>query len=229
MEASWYHPRRRLSDYPNLSIVSFFAWVLLHIFIFLFVCHCLYIILIMSSKCIFNGNYCFNSQESVRIHVNYFIVNYSYTLPCCFWSWIPYRAKGLLLFFLPLFHWALSTSALAHIFSQIKVMDSYSHSLCACFTCSDSLSRSVSLFLRFSDPWKMALESAGGSIIAMLAELMVELLVSGDKQCPTICKWEYLISHLAHGEWSWVEKSFLLLLCLYCFFEWLIQASSSVE
>ncbi|KAI5605764.1 hypothetical protein BDE02_01G373600 [Populus trichocarpa] len=28
--------------------------------------------------------------------------------------------------------------------------------------------------LRFSDPWKMALESAGGSIIAMLAELMVE-------------------------------------------------------
>jgi hypothetical protein len=25
------------------------------------------------------------------------------------------------------------------------------------------------------------------------------LLVSGDKQCPTICKWEYLISHLAHG------------------------------
>jgi hypothetical protein len=74
MEASWYHPRRRLSDYPNLSIVSFFAWVLLHIFIFLFVCHSLYIILIMSSKCIFNGNYCFNSQESVRIHLNYFIV-----------------------------------------------------------------------------------------------------------------------------------------------------------
>jgi len=43
-------------------------------FLLLFVCHCLYIILIMSSKCIFNGNYCFNSQESVRIHVNYFIV-----------------------------------------------------------------------------------------------------------------------------------------------------------
>jgi hypothetical protein len=29
--------------------------------------------------------------------------------------------------------------------------------------------------------------------------LIIKLLVSGDKQCPTICKWEYLISHLAHG------------------------------
>jgi hypothetical protein len=48
-----------------LSEPFFLRWVLLHIIIFLFVCHCLYMILIMSSKCIFNGNYCFNSQVSV--------------------------------------------------------------------------------------------------------------------------------------------------------------------
>jgi len=28
---------------------------------------------------------------------------------------------------------------------------------------------------------------------------VIFMLVSGDKQCPTIYKWEYLISHLAHG------------------------------
>jgi hypothetical protein len=28
---------------------------------------------------------------------------------------------------------------------------------------------------------------------------LLTLLVNGDKQCPTIYKWEYLISHLTHG------------------------------
>ena len=54
---SFYHACRDFKVF--ISFVSFFArWVLLHFFfLLLFVCHCLYIILIMSSKCIFYGNY----------------------------------------------------------------------------------------------------------------------------------------------------------------------------
>jgi len=119
-----------LSDYPGPFTLSFF-------YTFLFLCHCLYIILIMSSKCIFNGNYCFNSQVSVRILIPCLVAFEAgvHTEPKAF-SFSSFR------YFIELSVPALS----AHIFPNYG-NGIHSHSHCACFTCSDSLSRPVSSFL----------------------------------------------------------------------------------
>ena len=117
LEASWYHPWRRLSDYTEPFIRFILRVSTFTPYFSLFVCHCPYIILIMS-KCIFNGNYCFNSQVSVRIHVNYFI---GILIPCLVAFEAVFHSQAFP-FLPPAILLSTQYQCFSHILSNIKVM-----------------------------------------------------------------------------------------------------------